>query len=481
MAKFISLLVAFVLLAFIATAQHTVESIPNQKLLNGSYVSNPDNVLTQETVTRIDTLLTSLETGTSVQVAVVAVKSIGDEDIFTFSQELFDRWGIGRKGNDNGLLMLLVTDSHTIRFHTGNGVEGVLPDVVCKQIQREFMLPRFKEGDYNAGMMAGLAEVARILKNPGNLEELKAKDDSITDSVALWLGLGVGGYGLFVVISLIMSFFGSSIKAPAASLQDYPEMEMSWGRWSLIYVVFPVVGLVLLAFTFAEDFVLYGLLFLYAYYACTRIYRLARTQSVVNRLLKAQDYSTITEFLALQKWKWLGAAVLFPIPFAFYFIYHLRRGKAYRNHPRNCKQCSGEMQKLDDVAEDIHLSKTMLLEESIKSVDYDVWKCKACQSIEVFFFLNARSKYEVCPKCEVIAYHLSGTRAVSAATYSSSGTEERTHQCVSCQFKKTSRHTIPKLEHSSSSSGGSSSSGSSSSGGSWGGGRSGGGGASSSW
>jgi uncharacterized protein len=112
----------FIILLFISTslvAQSTVESIPNQKLINGSYVSNPDRILDEATVHHLDTVLTSLEKKTTAQVAVVVVESIGDADIFEFAQKLFTAWVIGSKGNDNGLLVLFVNDQRTVRFHTG--------------------------------------------------------------------------------------------------------------------------------------------------------------------------------------------------------------------------------------------------------------------------------------------------------------------------------------------------------------------------
>ena len=102
----------FIILFFVSTslvAQSTVESIPNQKLINGSYVSNPDRILDNATVQKLDTLLAALEKKTKAQVSVVVVESIGDEDIFEFAQKLFTVWGVGSKGNDNGLLVLFVT------------------------------------------------------------------------------------------------------------------------------------------------------------------------------------------------------------------------------------------------------------------------------------------------------------------------------------------------------------------------------------
>jgi uncharacterized protein len=122
----------------------------------------------------LTTLLKSLEKKTSVQVAVVVLESIGDADIFEFSQELFTAWGIGSKGNDNGLLLLMAKQNRTVRFHTGYGLEGALPDVICKRIEREYMVPEFKNGNYSAGILAGIQQVNKILTDPQYAEELKS-------------------------------------------------------------------------------------------------------------------------------------------------------------------------------------------------------------------------------------------------------------------------------------------------------------------
>jgi uncharacterized protein len=130
------------LLAPILHAQWTVETVPNQKLVNNSYVSNPDGVLNAATVASINSRLTDLERKTTIQIAVVAVNSIGDVDIFSFAQDLFMHWGIGQKKTDNGLLILLVKDARTIRFHTGDGLEGILPDMRCKRTSKTTCCPR---------------------------------------------------------------------------------------------------------------------------------------------------------------------------------------------------------------------------------------------------------------------------------------------------------------------------------------------------
>ena len=76
---------------------------------------------------------------------MVAVGSIGEQDLESFSNELFARWGIGQKENNNGVLVLFVLDQRKIRFEVGYGMEGILPDAVCKRIQSQYVT-RFQEG-----------------------------------------------------------------------------------------------------------------------------------------------------------------------------------------------------------------------------------------------------------------------------------------------------------------------------------------------
>src|SRR5690242_14559465 len=103
----LSLSALFLFNTIFALAQYTPSTVPNTKLVNNSYVSNPDSLLEESTVAEINSILSNLEKQTTAQVAVVALKSIGDADEFDFAQELFTLWGIGAS-NNNGLLILLV-------------------------------------------------------------------------------------------------------------------------------------------------------------------------------------------------------------------------------------------------------------------------------------------------------------------------------------------------------------------------------------
>lgn len=165
-------------------ATYTVEEIPNVQVVDRTrYTANPDGILTDEAVRTIDFVCDTLRTGGYAEVAVVAVKEIASDDVFSFAIDLFSKWGVGRAKGDNGLGILLVEGVHEIRFVTGDGLEGVLPDAICKRIQLQYMLPHFRQGDYSAGMVAGVEAVARVLEGS---EPLPMETD---ENPEMWLML----------------------------------------------------------------------------------------------------------------------------------------------------------------------------------------------------------------------------------------------------------------------------------------------------
>ncbi len=478
-------IIRFCLIAFLSfpchssSAQYVVETIPNQKILNGSYVSNPDKVLTDDAVTMIDAVLTNIENDLTVQVAVVAVNSIGDADIFDFAQQLFDNWGIGNMENDNGLLILLVKESHTIRFHTGGGIQGVLPDATCKRIQREFMILHFKEEDYDAGMLAGLSHVEKILRNPSSAEDLIALEDN---------DYSISNYAAPAILMII--FFGPLVawgyvviktRFSNTSETSYIEMILSRKQKRIIFPGIPLLIICLYAIIDTNDPITYCIVTLYVFFGLTLFYRQLRMKKVIARLAKNGQYYEITEFLRKETPHWFFMALLYPLPFLFYFPYHLARRRIFRNHARQCACCHADMQKLDEKDDDAFLSQAQQLEEAIRSIDYDVWQCRNCRATQEWNYPKRRSKYSVCPHCQATTYYRVSKKTITSATYSSEGCGQIIHQCKFCKRSNTETYTIAMLTESSSIDRSSSDSSSSSNSGSWGGGSSDGGGASSSW
>ena len=161
----LSCLMAVTAFASVTARSYRPEEIPNVQLQDARrYVSNPDGILTADATRRIDSICGSLRSRGLAQVAVVAVDNIAGGDTFSFAIELFRGWGVGSARSNNGLGILLVKDLREIRFVTGGGLEGILPDALCKRIQMQRMLPFFREGDYSSGMVAGVESAATVLE-----------------------------------------------------------------------------------------------------------------------------------------------------------------------------------------------------------------------------------------------------------------------------------------------------------------------------
>ena len=145
-------------------AIHTTSDIPNVQIADRSrYTSNPDGILSPATVSAIDLACDSLRRDGKAQIAAVAIDDIDSDDVFSFALQLFSDWGVGSGKGNNGLGIILVRDKGEIRFVTGDGLEGILPDAVCKRIQQRYMIEPFRNGDFDTGMLQGITATASIL------------------------------------------------------------------------------------------------------------------------------------------------------------------------------------------------------------------------------------------------------------------------------------------------------------------------------
>ena len=190
------------LLVFFYTAAearpYSVEEIPNVQLSNRyNFTSNPDGILSQAAVARIDSICYDLRHRGIAQTAVVAVAEIDSDDVFEFAYELFSSWGVGSKSN-SGIGILLVEEAREIRFVTGYGVEGALPDAICKRIQMQYMLPYFRNGDYSSGMVVGVEAIRSVLNGSeldagGNDDYIASEEEPVFGIIAFFSLLMIGG------------------------------------------------------------------------------------------------------------------------------------------------------------------------------------------------------------------------------------------------------------------------------------------------
>ncbi|MBR2031501.1 MAG: TPM domain-containing protein [Alistipes sp.] len=203
MKRFISLLALFIAICAVAIAKpYSVSEVPNVQLADRHrYTSNPDGILSAEAVRAIDLACDSLRTKGVAQVAVVAVNDIASDDVFTFAHKLFSSWGVGLDKSDNGLGIILVLDKREIRFVTGYGLEGILPDAVCKRIQQRYMVGPLGAGDYDKGMVDGVAAVATLLSS-GELPTAEEEELSGEEIIAMF-----GAMFAFFALLVLLVFF----------------------------------------------------------------------------------------------------------------------------------------------------------------------------------------------------------------------------------------------------------------------------------
>lgn len=173
--------VALLVAVSIQAAEYKPSTVPDPKQQGQEfYVANPDQILPDSIVRWLNDCSQSLYNRTKVEMAVVALGSIGDYDAFDFCLELFQRWGIGGKDRNTGVLILFVYDSHDIRIMTGTGIEGVLTDARCSQIVHDDMIPAFKAGAYGDGLCLGAMRIYEICTE-GEVPEELLTIRSVTD------------------------------------------------------------------------------------------------------------------------------------------------------------------------------------------------------------------------------------------------------------------------------------------------------------
>ena len=204
----------------VQAAVYTPSSVPDPKKQGQAcYVANPDALLADSDVVWLNACAARLEDATRVELCVVALESIDDADAFDFSYELFQRWGLGKKGQNTGVLILFVLDSHDIRIMTGVGIEGVLTDAQCSKIIHDEMTPAFRRGDYGGGLCLGALRIYEICTDGEAPDELRnarsvtnrggyADDDEITDAQIIAVLCITGG----VVLLLFALAYWSTFK-----------------------------------------------------------------------------------------------------------------------------------------------------------------------------------------------------------------------------------------------------------------------------
>jgi uncharacterized protein len=146
-------------LSAISGVAERVEDLPKPT----NYVSDFAHVLSPETVARLDRLCSQLDhSQTNAQVAIVILKNLDGDDKADFANRLEEKWKVGKKGSDRGILMLLSIEDHHEWVEVGYGLEGILPDARVGDISRS-MVPDLKQHDFDGAVTTGLVQIANVI------------------------------------------------------------------------------------------------------------------------------------------------------------------------------------------------------------------------------------------------------------------------------------------------------------------------------
>jgi uncharacterized protein len=153
------------LLSIVIVSAEPLASIPNPRTRNGTWVTDMSGTLRADTIARLNATIGEFERTNGVEMAVVVIRSLDGLSIEEAAVKLFELWGIGKKGSDNGLLLLWSTGDRRVRLEVGYGLEGVLPDGKVGAILDAYVMPRFRSGEFDEGLLAGVDAILRAARD----------------------------------------------------------------------------------------------------------------------------------------------------------------------------------------------------------------------------------------------------------------------------------------------------------------------------
>ena len=159
----------------------------------------------------LESRLAQLEKARGAQLAVLLVYTTQPESIEQYALRVAETWKLGRKGVDDGVLLLVAKDDRTLRIEVGYGLEGAIPDAMAKRVIEEVIVPRFKQGDLSGGIDAGVNALVRLIEGETlPQKEAAASGASVEDALSMAMVF------IFVVGGILRALFGALIGAALA-------------------------------------------------------------------------------------------------------------------------------------------------------------------------------------------------------------------------------------------------------------------------
>lgn len=212
--RIISCMVLFmVLTTFISmlTGCTTSEKIPIPTVQNDVYVYDEDDIIDSDVENELNKMLVELEEKTEIEFAVISIESLLDRSIENYANNLFNTLGIGKKGKDNGILLLFSRSDEKVRLEIGRGLEEFLNDAKCGRILDNYFVPYREVDEYSKAAELTVKSVLNVISEEYEIDiqgldkNLSIKDDS-DDEIPTWVVIII--FLVILIISFIIGYLG---------------------------------------------------------------------------------------------------------------------------------------------------------------------------------------------------------------------------------------------------------------------------------
>ena len=190
------------------------------------FVTDTANILSPEQRQDIEAELKNYEAKTGTEIAILVVQDTGEMPVADYAISVANKWGVGKKSADNGALLLVAMKTHSVWITVGRQLEGALTDSQCGAIARKIINPRFREGNYHAGLKEGVMAMEKVIAGESFTTERMARGSRPTSDFRMWEIIFFFG---IMVISWLAAILGRSKEIwPGAALGAVVGGGISW-------------------------------------------------------------------------------------------------------------------------------------------------------------------------------------------------------------------------------------------------------------
>lgn len=192
------------------------------------YINDFANIIDTKYENYLERLTRNVEKKVGIEIVIVSIKSLKEEAIEEYAVALFEEWKIGKKGKDDGLLLLIAPKERKVRIEVGYGLEAILPDSLCGMIIDEVMIPYFKRGNYSQGVVAALVYIAEVIEKEYKVK-ISVEDSGVSSSQPRHERTGKRSIlGTLFLLLLFTLFLSTRIGLPGLLLYGFLSSSGYW-------------------------------------------------------------------------------------------------------------------------------------------------------------------------------------------------------------------------------------------------------------